>query len=94
MNLTDIILTLVILLVLAVMIIPAIIDFIIEVKCPDLFIQYHLLGGSCWGMKGCGKEKCRLKRFCYLYQRALKPEDLEELESLLEERRKELKEKL
>lgn len=94
MNFTDIILMLVILLVLAVMIIPAIIDFIIEVKCPDLFIQYHLLGGSCWGMKGCGKEKCRLKRFCYLYQRALKPEDLEELDSLLEERRKELKEKL
>ncbi|MDE6261170.1 MAG: hypothetical protein K2M42_09980 [Oscillospiraceae bacterium] len=94
MNFTDIILMLIALLVLAVMIVPAIIDFIIEIKCPNLVIQYRFFGGSCWGMKGCGKDDCRLRRFCYIYQRALKSEDLEELNRLLEERRKELKEKL
>ena len=91
MNFTDIILMIIVLLVLAVMIVPAIIDFIIKIKCPDLVTQYRFFGGSCWGMKGCGKGDCRLRRFCYIYQRALKPEDLEELDRLLEERRKKLK---
>ena len=93
MNFTDIILMIIVLLVLAVMIAPAMIDFIIKIKCPDLVIQYRSFGGNCWGMKGCDKNDCRLRRFCYIYQRALKPKDLEELDSLLEERRKEFKEK-
>lgn len=94
MNFTDIILMIIVLLVLAVMIAPVMIDFIIKIKCPDLVIQYRFFGGNCWGMKGCGKDNCRLRRFCYIYRRAFKPEDLEELDRLLEERRKEFKEKL
>lgn len=90
MSLTDVILALVILIVLATMIIPAIINFIIEIKCFDLVIQYRFLGGSCWEMKGCGNDDCRLKRFCPIYQNAITTEVVSELESMLDERCREL----
>lgn len=90
MSLTDVILALVILLVLAAMIIPAIISLIIEIKCFDLVIKYKYMGGSCWGMKRCGNDNCCLKRFCLIYQNAITPEVVTELESMLDERRKEL----
>lgn len=84
MNLADIIPTVVILLILVVLIVPAIINFIIETKCTDLVIQYRFLGGNCWGMKGCGKDNCRLKRFCYIYRSAITPEVVAELENMLD----------
>lgn len=84
MNLADIIPTVVILLILVVLIVPAIINFIIETKCTDLVIQYRFLGGSCWGMKGCGKDNCRLKRFCYIHRSAITPEVVAELENMLD----------
>ena len=55
MNLTDIIFTVAILLILVVMIVSAIINFIIKTKCADLVMQYRFMGGNCLGMKGCGK---------------------------------------
>lgn len=71
------------------------IESIIITKCPDLYIQYRFRGRSCWGMKPCGHPNCRLRRFCPMYQYAITPEVIAELESLLEKRRKELeKEKL
>lgn len=90
MSLTDVILALVILLVLATMIIPAIINLIIEIKCFDLFMKYKYRGGSCWGMPPCGHSDCRLRYFCPMYQHAITPEVIAELESLLEERRREV----
>lgn len=41
-------------------------------------------------MKGCGNDNCRLKRSCPIYQNAVTPEVVAELESMLEERRREL----
>ena len=90
MSLTDIITTAVILLVIAAMIIPAIINLIIVIKCFDLVIQYKFLGGNCWGMKECGDNTCRLKRFCPMHQNAITPEVITEVDNLLEERHKEL----
>lgn len=90
MILIDVILVFVILLVLAAMIIPATIYLIIIIKCFDLFITYRYKGGSCWGMRPCGHPNCRLRRFCPMYQHAITPEVLAELERMLEERRKEL----
>lgn len=90
MNIVDILLTLGILLVLAIMIVPATIDFIIKIKCPDLIMQYKFFGEACWGMKGCGNENCRLRRFCPIYQNAITPEVATELEHLLQDRCKEL----
>ena len=72
-----------------------IIESLIRIKCHDLYMQYRFRGGSCWGMKPCGHPNCRLRHFCPMYQHALTPEVMAELESLLEERRKEIeKEKL
>ena len=88
MNLTDIIFTAAILLILVVMIVSAIINFIIETKCTDLAIQYRFMGGSCWGMKGCGKDNCRLRRFCYIYRNAITPEVVAELENMLDKNMK------
>ena len=90
MNIADIILTLGILLVRAIMIVPAVIDFIIKIKCPDLIMQYKFFGGACWGMKGCGNENCRLRRFCPIYQNAITPEVTAELDRMLQDRYKKL----
>ena len=90
MNIADIILTLGILLVLVIMIVPAVIDFIIKIKCPNLIMQYKFFGGACWGMKGCGNENCRLRYFCPIYQNATTPEVVAELENMLQDRYKEL----
>lgn len=90
MNLADILLTIAILLVLVVMIIPATIYIIIIIKCRDLFITYRYKGGNCWGMKPCGHSDCCLRHFCPMYQHAITPEVVSELDNLLEERRREL----
>lgn len=68
----------------------SIIDSIIRAKCHDLYMQYRFRGGSCWGMPPCDHPDCRLKRFCPMYQHAITPEVVDELEHLLEERRREL----
>lgn len=73
-------------------IIRGIIEIIIETKCRDLFIQYRYRGGHCWGMRGCGNDNCRFRHFCTIYKNAITPEVIAELESLLEQRRKELNE--
>lgn len=73
-------------------IVLGVIELIIEIKCIDLVMRYRFLGGSCWGMKGCNNDTCRLKRFCHIYQNAVTPEDVAEMERMLEERRKELEE--
>ena len=67
-----------------------IIEFIIEIKCRDLFIRYRHMGGICWGMKGCSNHNCRLRHFCEVYKNTIMPEALEEMERLLESRRKEI----
>ena len=73
----------------------SVIEFFIIIKCHDLYMHYRFRGGSYWGMKPCGHPNCRLRHFCPMYQHALTPEVMAELESLLEERRKEIeKEKL
>lgn len=90
MSLTDVTMAIIALLVLAAMIVPAVISSIIEIKCFDLYIQYRFKGGSCWGMRPCGHPDCRLRHFCPMYQHAITPEVIAELERLLEERRKEL----
>lgn len=84
MNLTDIMFAVAILLILVVMIVSAIINFIIEIKCADLVMKYRFMGGSCWGMKGCGKDNCRLRHFCYIYRNATTPEVVAELEKMLD----------
>lgn len=71
-------------------IIHSIIDLAIDIKCHDRITQYRFFGGSCWGMKGCGKEDCHIKRFCPVYQNTVSPECITELERQLEEKRKEL----
>ena len=71
----------------------SIIDSIIRAKCYDLYMQYRYFGGSCWGMPPCGHPNCRLRHFCPMYQHAITPKDLSELDSLLEERRRELENK-
>ena len=68
----------------------SIIDSIIRIKCHDLYMQYRFFGGSCWGMKPCGLPNCRLRRFCPMYQHAITPEVVAELDSMLEKRHKEL----
>lgn len=76
-------------------IVLSIIESLIRIKCHDLYMRYRFRGGSCWGMPPCGHPDCRLRRFCPMYQHAITPEVMAELESMLEERRKELeKEKL
>ena len=70
-----------------------IVDFIIKIKCHDLYMQYRFFGGSCWGMPPCGHPNCRLRHFCPMYQHAITPKALSELDSLLEERRRELENK-
>lgn len=90
MSLADILLTVAILLVVATMIIPATIYLITIIKCFDLFIIYRYKRGSCWGMKPCGHPDCQLRHFCPMYQHAITPEVVAELEKLLEERRREL----
>ena len=71
-------------------IVLSIIDSIIRIKCYDLYMQYRFFGGSCWGMKPCGHPNCRLRYFCLMYQHAITTETVAELESMLEERHKEL----
>ena len=88
MSLADIIFTVVILLILVVMIVSAIINFIIKIKCTNLVMQYRFMGGSCWGMRGCGKDNCHLRRFCCIYQNAITPEVVAELENMLDKDRK------
>lgn len=68
-------------------IILSIIETIIKIKCHDFYRQYRFSEGSCWGMKSCGHPNCRLKRFCPMYQHAITPEVIVELESLLERQR-------
>ena len=71
-------------------IITIIIDILITIKCKDLVIQYRYRGGSCWGMKGCGNDTCRLRHFCEVYRNAVTPETVAEMERLLKERREAL----
>ena len=71
-------------------IILSIIESFIRIKCHDLYMQYRFRGGSCWGMPPCDHPDCRLRRFCPMYQHAITPEVLAELDHLLEERRREL----
>lgn len=73
-------------------IVLSVIEFIIEIKCHDLLLRYRFFGGSCWGMKGCSNDTCRLKRFCHVNQNVITPEDIAEMERMLEERHKELEE--
>ena len=68
----------------------SIIESLIRIKCHDLYVQYRFRGGSCWGMPPCGHPDCHLRRFCPMYQHAITPEVLAELDHLLEERRREL----
>lgn len=70
-------------------IVLCIIEFIIEIKCFDLFMQYRFFGGSCWGMKGCDNNDCHLRHFCPIYQNAITPETAAELVSMTEERHRE-----
>ncbi len=71
-------------------IVLSIIEFLITIKCHDLYMQYRFFGGSCWGMKPCGHPNCRLKHFCPMYQHTITPDVVAELDNLLEERRREL----
>jgi hypothetical protein len=64
--------------------------FVVDIKCHDLIMQYRFFGGSCWGMRGCGKDNCHIKCFCPVYQNTVSPELIAELERKLEKRRKEL----
>lgn len=66
----------------------AIIETQIELKCPDRVMHYRYLGGSCWGMKGCGDDTCHLKNHCYLYKDSISPEEIAKIERKLEERKK------
>lgn len=68
----------------------SVIELIIAIKCNDLLMQYRCFGGSCWGMKGCNNDTCGLRCFCPIYQHAITPEDIAEMEHMLDERRKEL----
>ena len=80
---------LLILLGIPVSIVYCIIDISIGIKCPDRVMRYKYLGGSCWGMKGCGDDSCHLKNLCYLHKDTISLETIEELERLLKERRTE-----
>lgn len=90
MTLIEFIGELVILFVLVVVIIRGITDSRVEKKCHDLYMRYRYFGGICWGIPDCGDDNCRLRRFCYLRRYMVTEETIEELEHMLEERRKEL----
>ena len=94
MTFIDFIVELVILVVLVVIIVGGIFsgitESLIKKKCYDLYMKCRYFGGICWGIPDCGDDNCRLRRYCYLRRYMVTEETIEELEHMLEERRKEL----